>query len=485
MADDGHGIKSIARELSLDPKTVRKVLRKRFKTESPSRPSLLDSYRAIIRDKVQTDGLTAVLVMEELKKIGYEGSYTILKEYIRTIRPKPLRRRPHLRFETEPGVQGQVDLSPYTVFFDDVPTDVVCFSFILGYSRWQFIRWLLHADVHAICHGHVLAFDEAGGVPAEILYDQMKQAFIWVKDDEFCLQQFFERMKNHYGFKPIPLEGGYPEGKGKVENPFKYVDGNFLLRHRSRFRNIEDMNEKAAIWLVEYARVREHRTTHERPVDRLDIERPRLKPLPPTRFNAANVVPRLVMPNFHVAWDTNIYSVPPRFTGHQAWVNVLEGNVKVYVDDKLVAEHAEMTTRHEKSTLPEHIAEFHARSTRKVTVASRFNELGRIASAFAVGLHEEQKRAATYHMQKILELADQIGKARINAAMQQAYRYGAFTHSSVANIAKKKLPPETPSETAFDVSIKGTHQQKRGAGHHQRSLDHYRNINPRKDDDGQ
>jgi len=141
------------------------------------KPSLLDPFRPLIRKLVLEDELTAERVQEEIKATGYRGGYTILKEYVRTFRPKASR-RPHDRFETDPGEQGQVDLSPYTVVLGVTPTKVVCFSMIFGFSRWQFVRFLLHADARSICHCHVLAFEEAGGVPHEILYHRMKQVVI-------------------------------------------------------------------------------------------------------------------------------------------------------------------------------------------------------------------------------------------------------------------------------------------------------------------
>jgi transposase len=98
----------------------------------------------LIRKLVLEDELTAVRVHEEIGDAGYKAGYTILKEYIRTFRPKS-GRRPHLRFETAPGKQGQVDLSPYTVMLGETPTKVVCFSMVFGFSRWQFLRFVLHA----------------------------------------------------------------------------------------------------------------------------------------------------------------------------------------------------------------------------------------------------------------------------------------------------------------------------------------------------
>jgi transposase len=241
------------------------------------RPSKLDAFKPLIHKLVLTDGLSCVRVLEEIRAVGYMGGDNILKLFVKTFRPKP-GRRPHLRFETAPGVQGQVDLSPYTVLLSGEPTNLVCFSFVLGFSRWHFIRFLLHADVHSICHCHVLAFEDAGGVPHEILYDRMKQVVLESLKDGVIFHALFERMAQHYGFRAVPLAPGYKEGKGKIENPFKYVEGNFLAGRT--FADLDDLNGQAQQWLIEIARVRVHRTTQEQPAARLTQEQPSLIPLP-------------------------------------------------------------------------------------------------------------------------------------------------------------------------------------------------------------
>jgi transposase len=248
---------------------VRTALRRTLRRERKRRPSKLDPFKPLIHKLVLTDELSCVRVLEEIRAVGYTGGDCILKLYVRTFRPRPIR-RPHLRFETEPGVQGQVDLSPYTVLLSGEPTDVVCFSFVLGYSRWHFIRFVLHADVHTICHCHVLAFEDAGGVPHEILYDRMKQVVLESHKDGVVFHPVFERLVVYYGYRAVPLAPGYKEGKGKVENPFKYVEGSFLAGRT--FVDLDDLNQKAQKWLVEIARVRVHRTTRDQPAARLTQE---------------------------------------------------------------------------------------------------------------------------------------------------------------------------------------------------------------------
>ncbi|MFZ5788702.1 MAG: IS21 family transposase, partial [Acidobacteriota bacterium] len=312
---EGYGSKTTARKVGCSVNTVKRL--RRGRKARKVRPSKLAPFGPYIREQVLTHDLSSVLLLRELRELGYEGGYTILKDLVRTIRPK-MGRRPHLRFETAPGKQGQVDLSPYVVPMGGQPTDVVAFSLVLGFSRWQALRFFLHAEAHAVCHAHVLAFDEAGGVPEEILYDRMKQVVLESYRHRVVMHPLFEAMREHYGFRAVPLAPGYKEGKGKVENPFRYVEGNFLPKRS--FRDIDDLNRQAGDWLRDIARARVHDTTHERPVDRLDIERPALLRLPGRPFDAARVEERIVGDDFAIRWKTNRYSVPPAFVGQTAVV---------------------------------------------------------------------------------------------------------------------------------------------------------------------
>jgi len=455
-------------------KTVRRLVRPK-KPRQP-RTSKLDPFRPLIRKLVCTDELTAVLVLEEIRELGYTGGYSVLKEYVRSIRPKTIR-RPHLRFETAPGEQGQVDLSPYTVLFQSEPTPVVCFSLVLGYSRWQFVRFVLHADAHTVCHAHILAFEEAGGMPHEILYDRMKQVVLESYRRKVVMHPLFEAMRLHYGdYRAVPLAPGYKEGKGKVENPFRYVEGNFLKRHRSRFRDIDDLNEKAAVWLRDTARPRKHGTTQERPVDRLDEERPHLLPLPALRFEAAQVVDRLVGDDFSVAWDTNRYSVSPRLVGHTLKVRVLEGWLEAIQDKEVVARHRVRDTRYKRFILPEHEAEFREHSTSRHVLEEQFLRLGPAARDFVDGLIVEHRSAAGYHMSRILGLAENAGVPRVAEAVRHAVRYGAFDFNAVARIVKGKTDQPIAVSPTSGPLPEHIAEYLRGAGEHQRSLRVYEKL---------
>ena len=488
LAAEGKGIRQIARELGIDRKTVRARLRPTAR-ERTRRPSQLDAFRPLIRKLVNEDDLSAVRVREEIQAVGYTGGYSILTDYIRSFRQRPVV-RPHLRFETDPGVQGQVDLSPYTVLLGAQPTPVVCFSFVLGFSRWQFIRFVAHADAHSVCHSHVLAFEACGGVPQSILYDRMKQVVIHSERDRVIFHELFAALVRHYGFRAVALAPGYKEGKGKVENPFRYVEGNFLAGRT--FHDWTDLNAQAQWWLRERAWVRVHRTTQEQPLMRLEQERPHLIALPRRDFEAATVLPRLIGDDFCVAWETNRYSVPPRYAGRTAWVRVLEGRLEVRIEAELIATHLLQSTRGKRYVAPEHEAEFRQRSTSRHVLHEQFLRLGSAAAAFATGLEQERKGAAGYHMRQILDLAERVGAARVVAALRHAERYAAFDYQAVARIVAGRPPrtnaplqPPALTPTNLGSYLKGT-------GTHQRSPEHYQQLGARRrrprrtdDDDGQ
>ena len=456
-------------------KTVRRLLR--GVTERKTRASKLDPFRPLINKLVCEDELTAVLVLKEIRALGYGGGYSVLKEFVRSIRPKSVR-RPHLRFETEPGVQAQVDLSPYEVLIAGAPTDVVCFSFVLGFSRWQYLRFFRHADAHAVCYGHVLAFETAGGVPGEILYDRMKQVVLESHRHRVVMHPLFEAMRNHYGaYKAVPLAPGYKEGKGKVENPFRYVENNFLLSHRrGGFASLDDLHEKAAAWLKTTAWVRTHGSTREVPAERLTIERLKLAPLPPHRFEAAEVEERLVGDDFCVAWETNRYSVPPRFVGQCARVRVLEGRLEVFVGGKVVTAHTLHETRYKRYILPEHEAEFREHSTSRHVLSEQFLRLGPAARDFHDGLIAEHGGATGYHISRILALAERVGAPRVASALRHAVRYGAFDYNAVARIVAGKTDKPLIAPTSAGPLPRRIHEYLRGAGEHQRPLSDYERL---------
>ena len=111
MHGRGRSARAIARDLGLARNTVLRYLNspeEMVPKPRPPRGSKLDPYTEYI-DRRLAEGLeNCVVLLRELRALGYQGSYTILVEYVR---PRRRGRQPEatMRFETAPGEQAQVD----------------------------------------------------------------------------------------------------------------------------------------------------------------------------------------------------------------------------------------------------------------------------------------------------------------------------------------------------------------------------------------
>ena len=315
MHQEGRSIRELCRHFHLGRNTIRRILRAHAQrrdmghdllTKRLTRASKLDEFDSqILKLLEKYPRITGVRIYEELKEAGYCGGISILRERLKKIRPPD--REPVIRFETDPGQQGQMDWSPYTIpFIRSGKSQVQCFSYILGFSRRQYIDFTSHHDFYSLIRRHQDAFEYFGGVPRECLYDNEKTVVLRWECGKPVFNPAFTAFITHYHCKPIACRPGRAETKGKIEAPFQYVEGN-LLNGRD-FQDLEDLRAIARWWLKEKSDLHIHDTTRRAPLDLFAEEA--LQPLPLHPYDSSEVALRVCGADDYIEFETNYYSIP-------------------------------------------------------------------------------------------------------------------------------------------------------------------------------
>jgi transposase len=243
----------------------------------PAGPTKLDAYKGIIETRLAAyPELSAVRLLAEIRAAGYTGGYTQLKDLVRQVRPSP---PPEalIRFETSAGRQAQVDFARFRF-----PWGVrYALLVVLGYSRLLWCRFYPRQDMRTLVSGLEEAFQYFGGVPRELLFDQMKAVItrdLRLEGGTLLHNAEFLRFARHWDFTPRACRPYRAQTKGKVERPVRYLRSNFV--YGRTFLHDADLDQQRRHWLERVANVRIHGTTGERPRDRFDRdERLQLHPL--------------------------------------------------------------------------------------------------------------------------------------------------------------------------------------------------------------
>jgi transposase len=289
LSKQGKSIRDIARLLKVSRNTVRRYVRGEGlpRYERKARPSKLDDYKQYIAERVRTaapEWIPATVLQRELRALGYTGGVSILKDHLATLKPVA-RPEPLIRFETEPGRQMQADFATIRRGKDRLAV----FIATLGWSRATFVEFVTDERMETLLACHERAFFYFGGVPREVLYDNMRT--VVTERDRYGpglhrYNRTFLDFAHHHGFVPRLCQPYRPRTKGKVERFIRYLRASFYVPLASQLSpeglkvDRETANARVGTWLREVANARVHATTGEIPSVRLEQERERLQPIP-------------------------------------------------------------------------------------------------------------------------------------------------------------------------------------------------------------
>lgn len=448
----GLSASQIARELSLDPRTVSYWLAQdHFRPRTP-RPhaSKLDPFKPEIVRLLERYPYSAAQVFQRLREQGFAGGYSIVKAYVRTVRPR--RQAAFLTLAFAPGECVQVDWGSFgSVPVGQTSRQLSFFVMVLCYSRMLYVEFTVSQTMEHFlaCHQH--AFEFFGGIPHKVMVDNLKSAVLQRALGEApVFNPKYLDFATHHGFTIAPCNVGKGNEKGRVENGVGYVKKNFLAG--LEIPDFSALNPAARHWLDTVANVRLHRETQAQPVHLWHKERPCLRPLPLHPFDIATVSQVRASRQFRITLETNRYSVPAHYAGHVLTLKTSPDRLCLYLGDTLVARHTRRYDRFQDIEDPDHPKPLleQRKKARDHKLFMRFLALSPRAEAYYLKL-EERRLNPHHHVRKIVALSDVYTPEAVARAMEDALTYEAFSSDYIANLVEQRAR-FTPEASALHLT---------------------------------
>ena len=431
----------IAQQLQVDKKTVRYWLQHDYhQSQRPGRGSKLEAHKPLIKSWLETHHLSAQQVLQRLRAQGVQVGYTIVAEYVRRVRPRPLKAFLSLQFA--PGECLQVDWGSWgTIAVGATRRQHSFFVGVLCYSRLLYVEFTLGQSQELFLSCHENAFRFFKGVPARVMVDNCKTAVLsHPLGQPAVFNPRYLDFASHCGFEIRACGVRQAHEKGRVENAVKDIKENFL-------RGLElppwaALNPAARHWLETIANVRLHGQTHQTPLERFEQEQRQLKPLPGRSYDVATLRSLPVNSRFRVLFETNRYSTPAHLAGAIVLAKIYPDRLAFYHQDQCVAEHARSYERHRDFEHPDHARPLLEQrlKARDQHLLHRFLSLCPQAPEYYEQL-QQRRLHARHHVQKILALLEIYGVDKAARALQDAHEHHAYCCEYVANLLEQRARP--------------------------------------------
>ena len=440
-------IRKIERHLRMSWRTIKKYLD--APAQGPAerqRESKLDPFKATITEWLEKDPtVTAAVIEQKLRSLGYRGGHSILREYVHTARPQLKSSRAFLRMEPPPGERFEVDWGHFGVLdYAGDKRKLYTFALVEAHSRMLYLEFTHSLTFETFVRCHVHAFTALGGLAREIAYDNLATA---VAEHDGRLVRFLPRFlgfAREYGFFPKACNVAAGWEKGKVERAIGYTRQSFWpLRE---FTDLHDVNRQARQWLAEVANQRLHRETRERPIDRFQANA--LRPLPVIPYDYRDTVEALVYKDLRLHFDGNRYCVPPRLVGRRLTLKADSSSVTIYNRTQEIVSYPRCWRRGQ--TLGADRFEADLAQLRPAAKRSRAQQRllavldGYCSQAMLEAYLRDMAdtdRALSRQLAELLELVRQYGPEPVADAIEKASAARAFGADYVANILRQQQSP--------------------------------------------
>lgn len=380
----GKSIKELARSTGLSRNTVRRALRSESPPGYERRPKagVLDPFKDEIHRLLRQDPkLPGVRVRELLEPLGCTAGKTVVDDYLREVRPlfAPAPRT-FQRTVYRPGEVCQFDVWQPR---EEIPVGhgqtrqgwvvVAC----LGFSRAGAGTLIFSKETEDLLAGIAGCLERLGGLPKELVWDRQAGIHGHAGRPTDAFAGFCGQLRTGWRF----CEPADPQAKGAVERLQGYAETNF--EPGRRFANEVDFQDQLDAWFAK-ANSRTHKTLRARPIDRLREELEVMAGLPEMPDTSRRWTMR-VLPDPHLRFDTNDYSLDPGLVGRRVEVRVDQRTVRAVALDtgEVAADHSRVFAKHRTITALEHARALRAGRRQPAETAVEVRPLSRYDALIA------------------------------------------------------------------------------------------------------
>jgi transposase len=375
-----------------------------------------------------------------------------------------------MRQEHRAGEKSFVDYAGHTVRFIDHETgeiiDAQIFVSTLGASNYAFAEATCTQESRDWIGSNVRALEFYGGVPEMLVPDNLKVGVTKFHAWDPDLNPNYHRLAQHYGTSIVPARPKHPKDKAKVEKSVQVVETWILAALRNReFFSLAELNAEIKLLLERL---------NNRPFKKLSgcrrewfeqIDRPALKPLPPTRYEDDDWRKARVERDYHIEHQEHFYSVPYTLVGEHVLVRTTADTIEIFHDNKRVASHKLDPRKREKTTTIAHMSPPHkAYASWTPERVIRWSEkIGPATAAIVRKILESCKypQSGVAPARGILSLEKEFGNARLENACKRALTIGTWSVSSIRSTLKCGLD-KTTVQLAIPSLLPISHENIRG-----------------------
>lgn len=386
-------------------------------------------------------------------------SISTVRRYLKKRFPKQV--KPIMIRQTIPGKYMDVDFGELGVFLDEngALKKVWVFSGRLRHSRKAYREIVLNQKAETFFACHIQAFEEFGGVPQNVVPDNLKAAVIKSTIDNEGINRSYQQMAEHYGFLIDPCLPFSPEHKGGVERDMQYVKRSFLpwfkeLYGKRGALKIKDLIEALKLWEKQIDHVHLIYGVEKTPQEIFSEEKNHLKSLPLTRWQITSWHRCLVRRDWRIMYDSAYYSVPYRLIGEAVDVCITSETLKVFYNHQEVALHQKAKEKWEYKRKTEHapaLQEDVLRCTRE-GVLMQAEKIGPYTKELCLAILDNPKIDKLRPVRCILRLALQYSEVRLEKACRRALEYKLLRYESVKAILKEQLDNEEKIEKVVPIA---------------------------------